>query len=359
MSPRPLIIVASSCSVALGGTVVAQNNATVQPLTSELVADGLDRPLFATHAPGDYTRLFILEQWAAKIQILNLKTAQLNDEPFLDIDPLVIGSGNERGLLGLAFHPDYQQNGEFYLNYNNNAGDTIIARYTRTADPDIADPASAQILLTIDQPFSNHNGGWMDFGPDDGFLYISTGDGGSADDPGNRAQDITDQLLGKMLRIDVDADPPYAIPPSNPFVGIQGDDEIWVYGLRNAWRCSFDRQTGDLFIADVGQDDWEEINLQPADSLGGENYGWRCMEGAHCTDLSGCTCFAPELTLPIYEYSHGGSPFRCSITGGYVYRGCAIPSLHGHYFFADYCADQIWSFAYLDGQVTQLSLIHI
>jgi glucose/arabinose dehydrogenase len=320
------------------------------PLTSVRVASGLSRPVFVTAPPQDYHRVFIVEQQTGIIKILNLDTGVINATPFLDIDGLA--TGNEQGLLGLAFHPDYDNNGLFYVNLTIADGTTQIRRYQVSADPDIADAGSMTLILSYAQPFSNHNGGWTSFGPD-GYLYISAGDGGSGNDPGNRAQDVTDQLLGKLLCIDVSgddfpADPNrnYAIPPDNPFVGVTGDDEIWAYGLRNPWRCSFDRATGDLYIADVGQDAWEEIDFQPASSSGGENYGWRCMEGTHCTGLTGCTCNDASLMLPIYEYSHGGSPSRCSITGGYVYRGCAIPDLQGTYFFADYCSNQIWSFRY-------------
>ncbi len=319
------------------------------PLTTELVVSGLDQPHLVTYAPGDFDRLFILEK-RGRIRIV--KDGVLLTTPFLDIDALVGGgifSFDERGLLGLAFHPDYQNNGYFFVNYTDNSSNTVIARYKISSDPDIADPASAMIGLTIDQPFDNHNGGWIEFGPD-GYLYIATGDGGSGNDPGNRAQDITDQLLGKILRIDINGDDfpgdpnrNYAIPPDNPFVGVTGDDEIWAYGLRNPWRNDFDRETGDLYIADVGQSSWEEINFQPAASTGGENYGWRCMEGAHCTGLTGCECFDSQLELPIHEYDHGDG---CSITGGLVYRGCEIPDLDGTYFFGDYCSARIWSFRY-------------
>ena len=334
----------------------------VEPLTTVRVAAGLARPVFATHAPGDYTRLFIVEQFTGEIEILNIRTGQMNPVPFLDLTGVVSSSGNERGLLGLAFHPDYQDNGYFYVNYTaSSGGATVIARYTVTANPDVADPGSAQTVLMFSQPFSNHNGGWIGFGPDDGFLYISTGDGGSAGDPGGRAQDITDQLLGKMLRLDINgddfpADPNrnYAIPAANPFVGVNGDDEIWSYGLRNPWRCSFDRDTGDLYIADVGQGAWEEIDFQAAGSEGGENYGWRCYEGNHPFNTGGC---APGNTMvfPIHEYAHNVAPFPCSVTGGYVYRGCDIPSLRGRYFFADYCSSQIWSFTFDGNTVGELT----
>ncbi len=355
-------LAAMVCSCAMSGGAFAQvdlagGNATtgagIEALTTVRVAGDLDHVVFATHAPGDYTRLFIVEK-QGRIKIVNLKTGVMNAQPFLDIDSSVGGgtsTNNEQGLLGLAFHPDYQNNGFFYVNYTKNTDaqgqeDTVIARYeVDPNNPDVALPGSALILLTFDQPFSNHNGGWIGFGPNDGFLYISTGDGGSGNDPGNRAQDITNQRLGKMLRIDVDGDNAgnYGIPPDNPFVDKVGDDEIWAYGLRNPWRASFDRATGDLYIADVGQGSREEIDFQPADSTGGENYGWRCMEGNGCTGLSGCTCNDPALTDPIHEYFHN---LGRSITGGYVYRGCDIPTLDGTYFFADYVLTKLWSFTY-------------
>lgn len=331
--------------------------AGIPPLDTTRVVSGLFLPVFATYAPGDFSRLFIIEK-PGRIRILNLDTGVLNATSFLDINSLV-GGGNstndERGLLGLAFHPNYQDNGFFYVDYTNNSSDTTIRRYTVSANPDIADAGSGATLLTIDQPFSNHNGGWVGFGPNDGYLYIATGDGGNACDPGQRAQDITNQLLGKMLRIDVDGGFPFAIPPDNPFVGVIGDDEIWAYGLRNPWRPSFDRDTGELYIADVGQFAWEEIDFQRAVSPGGANYGWDCTEGNACPAPGcaggACACGAAGLTSPIHVYSHGGG--RCSITGGYVYRGCAIPSLSGHYFFGDFCSAQIWTFKVVDGSVTE------
>ena len=312
-------------------------------LLTERVASGLSRPVFVTAPPGDTLRLFIVEQFSARIKIR--KGDVVLATPFLDINDLVIDSGNERGLLGLAFHPDYVLNGYLFVNYTDNAGNSVIARFTVSSNPDLADPGSSVILLTILQPYANHNGGMMAFGPNDGYLYISMGDGGSSGDPENRAQD-DGELLGKMLRIDVDSGPPYGIPPDNPFVGA-GDplDEIWAKGLRNPWRFSFDRMTGDLYIGDVGQNTYEEIDFQPATSVGGENYGWRLKEGDHCFNPP-INCDPGGLTNPIHEYTHGGTPFRCSVTGGYVYRGTAIPDFQGTYFFADFCSDQIWSFRY-------------
>ncbi len=321
-------------------------SALAQPaLTSTLVVSGLERPIFVTHSygVGGFDRIFVLEK-RGRIRVV--RDGNLLASPFLDIDALVGGGTvdfSERGLLGLAFHPDYANNGKFYVNYTNNSGNTMIVEYQVSANPDVADAGSARIMMVISQPFANHNGGWLGFGPD-GYMYIATGDGGDANDPGNRAQDITGQLLGKMLRIDVDArngpTGQYGNPIDNPFVGVAGDDEIWAYGLRNPWRPSFDRETGDLWIADVGQDVWEEISFQPADSTGGENYGWRCYEGNHDFNTTGCAAMS-TMVFPVHEYSHSTG---CSITGGYVYRGCAIPGLRGTYFFADFCFRTIWSF---------------
>lgn len=313
---------------------------SVPALTKSLVTSGLDRPVFATLPPGDFKRFFVLEQHLGKIMILDLTGDTLYARPFLDIGASISG-GNEQGLLGLAFHPDFASNGYFYIDFTNTAGDTRIVRYqVPIADPDSADPGTADTLLRVDQPFSNHNGGWIAFGAD-GYLYISMGDGGSGGDPSNRAQD-TNLLLGKQLRIDVDGGSPYAIPPDNPFAGGGGAGEVWNYGLRNPWRCSFDRLTHDLYIGDVGQSDWEEVSFQDADT-GGVNFGWRLKEGTHCYNPS-TNCDPSGITTdPIYEYPH--SP-ECSITGGYVYRGCAIPSLQGTYFFSDYCSGGMWTFRY-------------
>ena len=340
------LAVTSSCLLCSQGTIAAGG---VVPLTTVRVASGLNRPIFVTHAPGDSTRLFIVEQRGV-IKILDLDSGTVLGTPFLDIDALVtnIAGNDERGLLGLAFHPDYQNNGFFYVDYTNNASATTIRRYSVSGDPDVADAGSGLTLLTISQPFSNHNGGWIGFGPNDGYLYIATGDGGASCDPSARAQNITTTLLGKMLRIDVDANDAgnYGIPADNPFADGVGLDAIWAYGLRNPWRNSFDRATGDLYIADVGQFTWEEINFQPADSTGAENYGWDCMEGNHCPPgcpVGACACFSPDLTDPIHEYGHG---LGFSITGGYVYRGGAIPSLQGTYFFGDFGSARTWSFTY-------------
>ncbi len=308
-----------------------------QDIELETFATGFSSPVNVKHAGDD--RLFVVER-AGVIKILNAD-GTTNSTPFLDINPLVINSGGEQGLLAIAFHPNYAANGYFFVNYINNSGDTVISRFTRST-MDTADPGSEANLMTISQPFGNHNGGDMHFGPNDGYLYISTGDGGSGGDPGNRAQNLS-LLLGKMLRIDVDgtSNGNYGIPVDNPFVSNSAVlDEIWAYGLRNPWKWSFDRDNGDMWIADVGQSSYEEINRVPASSIGGENYGWRCYEANATFNTTGCPPMN-TLTFPVAEYNYGGSPFKCSISGGYRYRGSLQSSLEGMYFFADYCSDEI------------------
>lgn len=297
------------------------------------VAVGLDRAVSITHA-GD-GRLFITQQ-NGLVRIWD--GTRLLPDPFLDIRSRT-AAGGERGLLSTIFHPDYARNGFFYVNYTDLEGHTNVVRYSRSAsDPNRADPASALRILFVEQPFANHNGGQMAFGPD-GYLYIGLGDGGSQGDPGNRAQNLN-ELLGKILRIDVDGATPYAIPAANPFANRDGArPEVWASGLRNPWRFSFDRLTGDLWIADVGQGSWEEIDFQPATSIGGENYGWRRMEGFHCYEPS-TNCNSGSLVLPIVEYGHSGG--ACSVTGGYVYRGTVSPRLNGTYLYGDFCNGVIW-----------------
>jgi glucose/arabinose dehydrogenase len=310
-------------------------------LKTTRIASGFSLPLLATAPPGDNERLFVLEQVSARIKII--RNGVVLSSPFLNLDPRVGNGGGEQGLLGMAFHPNYASNGFFFVDYTDNSGNTVIARYHVTSNPDSADYNSEVILLVIPQPYSNHNGGNLAFGPD-GYLYIGMGDGGSGFDPQNRAQNgLT--LLGKILRINVNSGATYSIPPGNPFVGNANFlPEIWAIGMRNPWRFNFDRGTGNLYIADVGQNLWEEIDYQPAGSSGGQNYGWRVMEGNHSTGLTGLNSFQPNLTSPIYEYSHNGG--SASVTGGYVYRGSAIPDLQGTYFFADYVTNHIWSFRY-------------
>lgn len=297
-------------------------------------ATGFTRPVEITHA-GD-TRLFIVEQ-TGRIKILN-SNGTTNATPFLNLSTLITTAGSEQGLLGLAFHPNYATNGFFFVNYTRlSDGATVIARYNVSADPNIAN-TTATILLTIPQPFSNHNGGQIKFGPD-GFLYIATGDGGSGGDPGNRAQNNT-ELLGKMLRIDVNSTvaPFYTSPPTNPFVGVAGADEIWATGLRNPWKFSFDSSNGNLWIADVGQNAFEEINRVSSTTVG-VNYGWRCFEGNAVFNNTGNCNGITGTTAPFVAVNHNiGS---CSITGGYVYNGALYPNLVGKYLFTDFCNPKI------------------
>jgi glucose/arabinose dehydrogenase len=302
------------------------------------VARGLSSPVFVTHAGDGSGRLFIVEQ-GGRIKILQSGTVR--STPFLNL-AAKISTGGERGLLGLAFHPSYAQNGKFYVDYTNTAGDTVIAEYTVSANPNVAN-TTGRILLTIDQPYSNHNGGMLAFGPDR-YLYIGMGDGGSAGDPGNRAQSLS-YLLGKILRIDVDnkdTGKQYAIPATNPYAGATaGLDEIWSYGLRNPWRFSFDRRLGDLWIGDVGQNRWEEIDRSTVGDGGGRgiNFGWRVMEGNACYNpSSGCNTSGKAKPIAVYSHSSG-----CSVTGGYVYRGLAYRDLVGGYLFGDFCSGRIWA----------------
>lgn len=337
---RILLSVTSACSLLLA---IAQPN-----LTLTTYATGFDTPADIANA-GD-GRLFVVEQ-PGVIQVVQ-PGGSVNATPFLDIQSIVNDSGWERGLLGLAFHPDYATNGYFYVHYTDAGGDGQISRFTVSGgDPDIADAGSEFPIINIAQPFSNHNGGCIRFGPDD-YLYIGMGDGGSAGDPGGRAQDST-ELLGKMLRIDVDGGSPYAVPADNPFVGnANWLDEIWAYGLRNPWKFSFDKANGDLFIGDVGQDIWEEVSYAPATSTGGENYGWRCYEASATYNTTGCDLGA-TYSWPIYEYNQSGAPPNgCTVIGGHVYRGTQHPGMQGYYFFAEFCGDWIYSL-YWTGTVWQ------
>lgn len=289
------------------------------------IAEGFQRPLATVHA-GD-ERLFVVEQRGA---IWILDETGVNPEPFLDIRERVQDQANEQGLLGLAFHPQFAQNGYFYLNYTAGQGDTIISRFRVSEETNRADPDSERILLTIRQPYRNHNGGALAFGPD-GYLYIGTGDGGSAGDPQGNGQRL-DTLLGKILRLDVDSTEPYGIPPDNPF---QDRPEIWAYGLRNPWRFAFDPLRGNLHIGDVGQNQWEEIDLIPAGNPGGQNFGWNLREGRH--DYAGGG--GEALIDPIAEYSHAEG---CSVTGGEVLRDSRLPDWQGVYLYGDYCSGTVW-----------------
>jgi glucose/arabinose dehydrogenase len=302
-----------------------------------VVASGLNHPVALAH-PGDASRrLFVVEQ-AGRIRII--QNGALLPAPFLDIAGRVL-SGGERGLLGLAFPPGYETKGHFYVDYTRQPdGATVIARYT--ASGNLADPNSEQPLLTIPQPFANHNGGQLAFGPNDGFLYIAMGDGGSAGDPNDNAQNLN-SLLGKILRIDVESGTaPYAIPPSNPFASsATARGEIWDFGLRNPWRFSFDRANGDLYIGDVGQNAFEEIDFEASSSPGGLNFGWRCKEGLHDFNFTG-NCPSSTLVDPIAEYGHD---LGISVIGGFVYRGAQNPFLAGRYFYGDFGSGRIWGIA--------------
>ena len=296
-------------------------------------------PIFLTHADDGTNRVFVVEQ-EGRIKVFPNSQSVSSAKEFLNITDRV-NSGGEMGLLGLAFHPDYQTNGYFYVNYTYDSGGNLytkIARYQVTSNPDSADKNSEFQILTFYQPFGNHNGGWIGFGPNDGYLYIGTGDGGSGGDPQNNGQSIN-TLLGKILRIDIDGGTPYAIPATNPFFDSTGNvaREIYAWGLRNPWRCSFDPVTGWFWVADVGQNAWEEIDIVE----NGKNYGWRCYEGTHPYNTSGCNY--PEYIDPIWEYGHNP---ECSITGGYVYRGVNVPELTGKYIYGDYCSRKIWSLEY-------------
>jgi len=293
------------------------------------------RPTFVTNAGDGSGRLFVLEK-PGRIRIIRDGAAV--SAPFLDISSLVRSTGNEQGLLGLAFHPDFERNGRFFVAYTALDAANTVAEYrvTGTAGSDRADGTSGRVLLAVPDQYANHNGGMLAFGPD-GYLYISMGDGGSGGDPDGNGQKLN-SLLGKLLRIDVDGGEPYAIPADNPFRADGQRREIWAYGLRNPWRFSFDREAGDAWIADVGQNKYEEIDFQPANSKGGENYGWNTMEGSQCyKPATGCD--QSGMVKPVFEYDHGDG---CSVTGGYVYRGTAIPALAGRYVFTDYCSATLW-----------------
>jgi glucose/arabinose dehydrogenase len=321
----------------------------------EEVATGLDFPVFAASPPGD-ARLFVLEQ-PGRIRII--ENGQLLATPFLDISGTgldrVNSTGNERGLLGLAFHPDYANNDRFFVNYTQRPnGDTVIAEYTAVASGSAANSEESR-LMVIGQPRSNHNGGMIAFGPD-GYLWIGMGDSGSGNDPDNDAQDET-TLLGAMLRIDVDSGDPYAIPPDNPYVDSAdgaGDPrrEIWAIGLRNPWRWSFDAESGRIYIGDVGQNHREEVNAEPI-AAAGLNYGWRVMEGTRChLPTQDLPCEDDRFSAPIHDYNiNNAAP--CSIIGGYVYRGACMPDLQGWYFFGDHCSRNVWRLLY-DGDDVEL-----
>ncbi len=333
-------------------------------LSSVLIADGYKKPVFITSYPNNAKLLYIVEQ-AGLIKIIN--DGKKLSRPFFDINKRVVNPnrpGDERGLLGFAFHPNHTNNGKFYINYMDNDGNTIISEFSTNSELR-ANHKSERIILKLKQPYGNHNGGDIQFGPD-GYLYISIGDGGKAGDPLNAGQDLS-SLFGKIIRIDIEQEP-YGIPKSNPFFGQKDKrEEIWAWGLRNVWRFSFDKQTGDKYLADVGQNKWEEVNFEPASSKGGLNYGWRIMEANHCYDPKE-NCPTEGLIKPIIEYpndaNHPAFAFRiieelsfsetdvegCSVTGGYVYRGQKIKSMQGQYIFGDYCSGNIWTLKVVNGK---------
>lgn len=339
-----LLVVLSAILIAAGAAMPAPA-AAFSPsrvdLRLSLVASGLSKPVLLVGAGDGSGRRFVVEKTGT---IRVIKGTTVLSKPLLDISASV-STGGEQGLLGLAFHPSYETNRRFYVNFTTVAGDTAINEYrTSATSPDRVEAGSGRRILTIDQPYANHNGGMIAFGKD-GYLYIGMGDGGSAGDPSNRAQSLS-SLLGKMLRIDVNGmagGKAYRIPSSNPYVGRTGLDEIWSRGLRNPWRWSFDRSTGDLWIGDVGQAKWEEVDrsLRTASGAGrGVNYGWRVMEGRHCY-LPATGCSTTGKVLPLVEYAHGSG--RCAVTGGYVYRGTAHPDMVGGYFYGDYCTGEIFA----------------
>jgi glucose/arabinose dehydrogenase len=327
----------------LAALACVESQAPVGPPADRLgltvVAVGLVAPVLVTAPPGDSNRVFIVER-NGRVRIVRDDT--LLTRPFLDL----IGGvrfADEQGLLALAFHPDYATNGRFYVHFTNVAGDTRVVRYHVTADPDSADEASGDTVLAVDQVNFFHQGGTIAFGAD-GYLYIALGDGAAAS--GYSPLD----LRGKILRLDVDSGTPYVIPRTNPYVGqVDTLPEIWALGLRNPWRISFDRQTHDLYIGDVGQLDWEEINVEAAGGSGGVNYGWPVFEGTHC--YAATTCDSTGKQMPVHEYSHGEG---CAVIGGYVYRGVELPELQGRYLFSDYCTARVWSFRYMGGVATDL-----
>jgi hypothetical protein len=336
----PLLLIGVGCQ---DGPIEPPPGNLNTTLALESVASGLSSPVDLTSPPGDM-RLFVAEQTGA-VRIID--GDQTLATPFLDISGDVTCCG-EQGLLGIAFHPDYAGNGFFYVSYNDNDGDTQIDRFTVSADPNVADVATRLNILSVGQPFSNHNGGKITFGPDEMF-YVSLGDGGSGNDPLDSGQD-TSTLLGSLLRINVNEGIPYSIPNDNPFAGSNTErGEIWAYGLRNPWRFSFDRVAGNIYIGDVGQGAFEEVNAAD-DSEPGLNYGWKIMEGMHCRPGGDQNCNQTGLTLPVLEYENGSQ--GCAVIGGHVYRGSVIPEIVGHYFYSDNCGGWLRSFRYDNGSVT-------
>ncbi len=346
----PLALIASIAAFSASPSAAVNLSAT-------RVASGLVRPTFVTAPPGDTSRLFILEQWSGNVLILDLATQTLRPQPFITQPNISLGT--EQGLLGMAFHPDYPATPYVYLSYTRSNGANRITRYTVSSNPDSLDFSTALHVLTVPQPAADQNGGWIGFGPE-GFLYIAIGDGGGLgdDDPGHdplvgNGQSLTTRLA-KILRIDVDGGSPYVVPPSNPFFAMGSpSNEIWAYGLRNPWRVAFDRMTGDMYVADVGASAREEVDFRAAAAPGGANFGWREFQGSQIFNCPG-PCDSTGHVRPIHEYLHSAPEQPCAIIGGYVYRGSAIPSLAGHYFFGDLCSNQIWTLRVVGGVATDL-----
>ncbi len=331
-----------ACSFLIGSLANGQ-------LATKLLAKGFERPVWAGAPSSVKDKLWVMEQ-AGTVWIVDLKSGERSEKPFLKINDQVTRKGNEQGLLGLAFSPDFAKTGRYYVNYNEQDGDSLIVRFV-SKNGQTTDSESGETILEYDQPFANHNGGWLEFGPD-GFLYIATGDGGAGNDPKNFAQDMTSPL-GKVLRLDVSGEKGYKIPVGNPYQKEKDiKSEIIASGLRNPWRCSFDRKTGDFWIADVGQNAWEEINVVSLKEIDKKNFGWRLREGDIETPQKSVGGEAPENHVePVYVYKHGnGAKEGLSVTGGYVYRGSKISGFEGRYIFADYQNPRIWSFVMKDGK---------
>jgi len=342
-----LLCVAPAAAQSSDAAQSAERPAAPRLALQPVVTKGLSMPLYVCSLPTDAGLLYVLQKGG---QMRAIRGGVVLEEPVLDLSE-VVTTRSEQGLLGMAFHPAWPEQPYVYLNYTGDGGTTHVSRFTLTAEaPLTIDPASEQVLLKVEQPWANHNAGHLAFSPKDGYLYVGFGDGGAANDPNDAGQD-PQALLGKMLRIDVDGatdGKPYGIPADNPFVGKEGwRPEIWAYGLRNPWRYSFDRVTGDLYIGDVGQNKWEEVDFQPADSAGGENYGWRLYEGNHTFKPVDGTD-ATQLVMPVHEVPQ--SQGNKSMTGGYVYRGKAMPWLHGTYFYGDYVSGHVGAFRVVDGQ---------
>jgi glucose/arabinose dehydrogenase len=339
--PAPTATPTTRSATATPGKTIGAGDVHLQRL-----AQGLRNPVHVTYAPGQTDRLYVVEQ-QGRVMVVGMD-GTVRAQPFLDIRQLVLSNAPERGLLSVAFHPDYARNGYFFVDYTGSGGTVTVVRYrVSQGDPYRADPTSARTILSVSHPVINHNGGLLLFGRD-GYLYVGIGDGGAGNSANGQRKST---LLGKILRIDVNhtaAGRQYAIPPDNPFVGQSGArPEIWAYGLRNPWRFSFDRATGDLFIGDVGQNEIEEVDYQPAASKGGQNYGWAIYEGNACY-AGGGACSTGGLTGPVAVYRHVDG--NCTVVGGYVYRGARYPALRGTYLFADYCSGKMWAFPAADAQ---------